>query len=155
MRLYSLMLRAPADRAIKVPKRGPSPPLWPYSWRETVAMSTSNMRILWQGVSRSGESLKRVRLSKQRPRGTTSAGGTGDGSVGAGGTERAAAGAVGAEGEAVEDDQETRWLRFHDSIHKAQRDNNHPTETLKFIAIALSALGEVLQEAMRRSRRRE
>jgi len=61
----------------------------------------------------------------------------------------------GAEGEAVEDDQETRWLRFHDSIHKAQRDNNHPTETLKFIAIALSALGEVLQEAMRRSRRRE
>ena len=145
MRLYSLMLRAPADRAIKVPKRGPSPPLWPYSWRETVAMSTSNMRILWQGVSRSGESLKRVRLSKQRPRGTTSAGGT----------ERAAAGAGGAEGEAVEDDQETRWLRFHDSIHKAQRDNNHPTETLKFIAIALSALGEVLQEAMRRSRRRE
>ena len=61
----------------------------------------------------------------------------------------------GLRGEAVEDDQETRWLRFHDSIHKAQRDNNHPTETLKFIAIALSALGEVLQEAMRRSRRRE
>ena len=113
------------------------------------------MRILWQGVSRSGESLKRVRLSKRRPWGATSAGGTGGGSVGAGGAERAAAGAVGTEGEAVEDDQETRWLRFHDSIHKAQRDNNHPTETLKFIAIALSALGEVLQEAMRRSRRRE
>ena len=85
--------------------------------------------------------MKKVRLSKQRPRGAASGAG--------GGAGIGTAADVGAGG----DDQEARWHRFHDSIHKAQRDTNHPTETLKFIAIALSALGEVLQEAMRRSQR--
>ena len=48
------------------------------------------------------------------------------------------------------DQDDTLWHRFYDSIHKAQRDHNHPTETLKFIALALASLGELLQEAMRR-----
>ena len=101
------------------------------------------MRTPWQGGLRSGESLKKVRLSKQRPRGAASGAG---GGAGIGAAADAGAGDGG-------DDQEARWHRFHDSIHKAQRDTSHPTETLKFIAIALSALGEVLQEAMRRSQR--
>ncbi len=71
-----------------------------------------------------GANLNRVRLREQRQRGDL-------------------------ESRDRRDQDDALWHRFYDSMHKAQRDHNHPTETLKFIALALASLGEVLQEAMR------
>tara|TARA_B110000196_G_C20998221_1_gene591716 strand:+ start:220 stop:654 length:435 start_codon:yes stop_codon:yes gene_type:complete len=34
------------------------------------------------------------------------------------------------------------WAKFAESINKAQKDSNHPVETLQAMAVALAALGE-------------
>jgi len=52
--------------------------------------------------------------------------------------------------EAHADDEEIEalWAKFAESINKAQKNNNHPVETLQAIAVALSALGEGVRQML-------
>jgi hypothetical protein len=40
------------------------------------------------------------------------------------------------------------WAKFAESINKAQKDSNHPVETLQAMAVALAALGEGVRQML-------
>ena len=52
--------------------------------------------------------------------------------------------------EAYADDEEIEalWAKFAESMNKAQKNSNHPVETLQAIAVALSALGEGVRQML-------
>ena len=52
------------------------------------------------------------------------------------------------EGYADDEEIEALWAKFAESINKAQKNNNHPVETLQAIAVALSALGEGVRQML-------
>ena len=52
--------------------------------------------------------------------------------------------------EALADDAETDalWAKFAESINRAQKNSNHPVETLQAMSVALAALGEGVRQML-------
>ena len=52
--------------------------------------------------------------------------------------------------EPLADDAETDalWAKFAESINRAQKNSNHPVETLQAMSVALAALGEGVRQML-------